>query len=55
MLALIILLFAAAPKTFKLADIRMIIEVGITVTIGATVLGLFIAGVFLSFGKLAGH
>jgi hypothetical protein len=54
-LALMILLFVAAPKTFKLSDIRMFIEVGITVAIGGSIVGLFIAGVFLLFGKLAGH
>jgi predicted membrane protein len=54
-LALMILLFVAAPKTFKLSDIRMFVEVGVTVAVGGTIVGAFIAAVFLSIGKLSGQ
>jgi hypothetical protein len=52
---LMVVLFAASPKTFKLSDIRTFIEVWAAIAIGTTAVGLVIAGVFLSLGWFAGN
>lgn len=54
-LVLMVLLLVASPKTFKFSSIRAFIEAWLTVAIGASLVGLFIAGVFLSIGKLSGY
>jgi hypothetical protein len=52
---LLVALFVASPKTFKLSSLRTFVEAWVLIAIGTTVVGVFIAGVFLSIGKLSGQ
>ena len=52
---LVVALLVASPKTFKLSSLRTFIEAWAVIAIGTTVVGVLIAGVFLSIGKLSGQ
>jgi uncharacterized integral membrane protein len=51
---ILVALFVASPKTFKLSTLRDSFEAWILISIGTAVFGALIAVVFLSIGKLAG-